>query len=114
MDQRKKTAIFYITNSGFALAQRLAGLYTNAEVFKFKAGLLPDIWQDCSALIFIMASGIVVRSIAPLIKDKQTDSAVVVLDEKGEFAVSLVGGHIGGANDGVRHAILSFSSVLMI
>ena len=99
MDQRKKTAIFYITDNGLALAQRLAGLYPDAGVFKFKAGTLPGLWQEYSALVFIMASGIVVRTIAPLIKDKQTDPAVVVLDEKGEFAVSLVGGHIGGANN---------------
>ena len=45
-----------------------------------------------------MASGIVVRTIAPLIKDKKTDPAVVVLDEKGRFAVSLLSGHLGGAN----------------
>lgn len=99
MDQRKKTAIFYISDNGLALAQRLAGLYPEAGVFKFKTGMLPDVWQGHSALIFIMASGIVVRAIASLIKDKKTDPAVVVLDEKGEFAVSLVGGHIGGANN---------------
>ena len=99
MDQRKKTAIFYITNSGLALAQRLEGLYPDAVVLKFRAGILPDLWREYSALVFIMASGIVVRTIAPLIKDKKTDPAVVVLDEKGEFAVSLVGGHIGGANN---------------
>ena len=46
-----------------------------------------------------MASGIVVRTIAPLIKNKKTDPAVVVLDEKGEFAVSLLSGHVGGANN---------------
>ncbi len=45
-----------------------------------------------------MASGIVVRTIAPLLKDKKTDPAVVVLDEAGKFAVSLVSGHLGGAN----------------
>ncbi len=46
-----------------------------------------------------MASGIVVRTIAPLLKDKKSDPAVVVLDETGRFAVSLVSGHIGGANE---------------
>lgn len=45
-----------------------------------------------------MATGIVVRTLAPLLKDKKTDPAVVVLDEKGEYVISLLGGHLGGAN----------------
>lgn len=50
-------------------------------------------------LIFIMASGIVVRSIAPYLKDKASDPAVVVMDEELEFCISLVGGHVAGANE---------------
>lgn len=48
--------------------------------------------------VFIMATGIVVRMIAPHLSSKATDPAVVVMDEAGRFAVSLVSGHIGGAN----------------
>lgn len=51
-----------------------------------------------SKLICIMATGIVVRSLAPLIKSKLQDPAIVVLDEKGRFAISLLSGHWGGAN----------------
>jgi len=61
-------------------------------------GLISRIFLDYDALIFIMACGIVVRSIAPHIKDKQTDPAVVVVDELGRFAISLLSGHTGGAN----------------
>jgi cobalt-precorrin 5A hydrolase len=55
---------------------------------------------DC--LVCVMATGIVVRSIADLMKDKTSDPAVLVLDEKGEYCISLLSGHIGGANEKAR------------
>ncbi|TCL74074.1 cobalt-precorrin 5A acetaldehyde-lyase [Hydrogenispora ethanolica] len=51
-----------------------------------------------SALILIMASGVAVRSVAPVLRDKRTDPAVIVLDEEGRFVISLLSGHLGGAN----------------
>ena len=45
-----------------------------------------------------MATGIVVRTLAPLLKDKRSDPAVVVCDEQGDYAVSLLSGHLGGGN----------------
>lgn len=98
----KKKAIIYITDSGLRLAERLKSLVPEAEIARYDPGLVPALWADHTALIFIMASGIVVRTIAPLLKDKKTDPAVVVLDEAGRFAVSLAGGHLGGANELAR------------
>lgn len=64
--------------------------------------ILPDLWQRCTPLVFIMATGIVVRQIAPYLQGKDRDPAVLVLDEKGEYVISLLSGHLGGANAWAR------------
>ncbi len=93
-----KLAIFYITEKGHALAQRLAQFYPEAGIWKFNAETVGKIWDEYPDFVFIMAAGIVVRAISPLMRNKHTDPAVVVMDEAGNFAVSLLGGHLGGAN----------------
>jgi len=56
-------------------------------------------FSEYDGLVFIMATGIVVRVISPFIKRKDVDPAVVVMDEAGKFAISLLSGHLGGANE---------------
>lgn len=63
------------------------------------AGLMARLWPAVHGIVCIMASGIVVRMIAPLLQGKDTDPAIVVMDEAGKFAISLLSGHLGGAND---------------
>lgn len=91
--------IYYVTESGRELALKVRAAFPEAECLKFKSGAVEKHWDGASALLFVTASGVAVRSVAPLIKDKSTDPAVIVMDEKGRRVVSLLGGHEAGANE---------------
>ncbi len=105
--QTMKIAYFALTQQGAALAGRLAKMLPGAVVTKDTlkaegksfADKVAGFWGCKDGLVFIMASGIVVRTIAPLLKSKTTDPAVVVMDGAGHFAISLLSGHLGGANE---------------
>lgn len=60
--------------------------------------LVKKVYDQYDAFIMIMACGIAVRAFAPLLQAKERDPAVVVMDEKGQYAISLLSGHLGGAN----------------
>ena len=68
------------------------------QVFSRLSDVVPSLWQEYSVLIFVMATGIVIRQIASLIEGKDRDPAVLVLDEEGKFVIPLLSGHLGGAN----------------
>lgn len=61
--------------------------------------LLPALFKEYKGIILIISLGAVVRMIAPILKDKKTDPGVVVIDDKGENVISVLSGHLGGANE---------------
>lgn len=106
-------AIWAITPGGMTLARqvmkgldgvdlymsdRLAGDEVSGLRFKSLKVKLAESFNQYKGHIFVMATGIVVRMIASLIRDKTVDPAVVVLDEKAGHCISLLAGHLGGAN----------------
>lgn len=112
-----RTAVFALTETGAELAGRIVGsLPEEADVFlpsgiavaglreqqlhRFEklSAALRDNFTCYDLLVCIMATGIVVRMLASLLKSKLTDPAVLVCDEKGRFVISLISGHVGGAN----------------
>ncbi|MCR3921057.1 MAG: cobalt-precorrin 5A hydrolase [Firmicutes bacterium] len=64
---------------------------------------LSSLFSTKKKLLLIMATGIAIRMLAPYLESKQSDPAVVVLDEGGHFAISLLSGHMGGANELAHH-----------
>jgi cobalt-precorrin 5A hydrolase len=110
-----KTAVIALTRNGSEMAAKIgtklkAHVYIKEEfidrveeieffpINESLYSIVRDIFNKYEALVFIMACGIVVRSIAPYIMSKTTDPAIVVLDEKGLNVISLLSGHLGGAN----------------
>ncbi|NOR65584.1 MAG: cobalamin biosynthesis protein CbiG [Candidatus Scalindua sp.] len=114
-------ALIAITNDGINVAERIKEkLDGEVTVFlpqKLKQSKLTatyyskrfsdqigDLFSHYEGLIFVMASGIVVRTIAPHITDKYTDPAVVVVDDVGRYVISILSGHEGGANN-LAHSV---------
>lgn len=95
-------AIVALTPNGLALGQRIAAALGRGEVIDVRGSIretLGALFQAGRPLVCVMALGIVVRVLGPLTRDKASEPAVVVVDEAGRFAVSVLGGHEGGANE---------------
>jgi cobalt-precorrin 5A hydrolase len=105
--------IIAITHNGLILAKKLKTEFPNSVVYTLEkwndnecekiegdlSSFTGELFKRHRTLVFIMATGIVVRCIAKHLKDKTTDPAIVVMDEQGQFVISLLSGHLGGANE---------------
>jgi cobalt-precorrin 5A hydrolase len=127
-----RIAVIAITGRGAALGQRLQGAMTGLECHVSSRyavqcasdchafeptglkALLASLWHKYDGFVLIMATGIVVRLIAPLLASKATDPAVVVMDDAGHFAISLLSGHLGGANELAERCALAGGAIPVI
>ena len=115
---RRGTAVIAVTAPGARLARSIAAALPDATarlperlaepsdargdgVRLYRSSIRDELrasFASASALVCVMASGIVVRELGPLLSSKHSDPGIVVVDAAGRYAVSLVGGHEGGAN----------------
>ena len=111
----EKIAVLAITKNGVSIGLRLKEFFPNWVIFapsKFSNGNNEIVWysdttsekivalfKNNNALICLFSLGAVIRLIAPHLKDKKTDPAVIVIDDKTSFVISVLSGHLGGANE---------------
>ena len=112
MSSENKIIIAAFTKNGINLAKKISG-FINAKIFVPERFIeknlekidLPltewtgKIFSNSNAIIFVSACGIALRAIAPHIKSKLLDPAVIVIDERANFVIPILSGHIGGANE---------------
>ena len=106
-----RIAIINISDAGLTAAQTLQ---QQLQTIPLCRDAVAAHWHDYDAFIFIGAMGICVRTIASLVEDKHTDPAVVCVDTQCQHVVSVLSGHVGGANDLTRDvaAILGATPVI--
>lgn len=104
-----KIAILSITNQGKKISNTLnEKLKENPKILHIKQyhknikQAVKETFTTYDCIIAIMASGIIIRTIAPYIKSKLTDPAILLIDDNANYTISLLSGHMGGANDLTR------------
>lgn len=122
-----KLAIFAYTKKGCETARKILNGFPFAEKKAFApkricGGIFSEetesvcgdmfLWADL--IIYVAACGIAVRKIAPFVRSKCTDPAVVCVDEAGGFAIPLLSGHIGGANEFAKETAACIGALCVV
>ena len=110
----EKISVIAITKNGIQIGLKLKQLFPEWKIYspiKFSDGdskiewftestssKIKDLFEKSDALICLFSLGAVIRLISPHLKDKKTDPAVIVIDDKINFVISTLSGHLGGAN----------------
>ncbi len=103
--------IISFTDNGAKIAEKIIDLFPNDKIEIYRRNIdnsldntslkrmVQQSMVDCKMIIFVGATGIAVRSIAPYLQGKAYDPAILVIDEQGKFVISLLSGHLGNANE---------------
>ncbi|MBV4418203.1 cobalt-precorrin 5A hydrolase [Clostridium tyrobutyricum] len=115
-----KIGIVSVTDSGDMIAEKLKKYY-DAHIYSKKAvkdfnlkNISEYVMHNYKAIVFISSTGIAVRAISDFIKSKDIDPAVVVIDSSGKFVISLLSGHLGGANELTREIACKINAIPVI
>jgi len=111
----KKIAVLAITKNGIEMSLRIKEYFSDFEIFapiKFSDNnekiqwydesttqKIVDLFKSNDGIVCLFSLGAVIRLLAPHIKDKKTDPAVIVIDDNANFVISVLSGHLGGANE---------------
>jgi cobalt-precorrin 5A hydrolase len=111
----EKTVVLAITKNGVKIGEELKKIFPDWSIFaplklsnenteivwysEPTTDKIVELFKNNNALICLFSLGAVIRLIAPHLKDKKTDPAVIVIDDKANFVISVLSGHIGGANE---------------
>lgn len=116
----KRAAILCFTDQGTLTAKRIFhALNDDYEVSIYRSGkeqkpAIGELFSKMNVMVFVGACGIAVRAIAPFLKSKTVDPAVIVVDELGLQAISLLSGHMGGANALTRRIASAINAIPII
>jgi cobalt-precorrin 5A hydrolase len=125
-----KISVLAITKNGVEIGQNLKKLFPEWDIFgplklsnenngiiwysEPTSEKIVELFKNSNALICLFSLGAVIRLIAPHLKDKKTDPAVIVIDDKTNFVISVLSGHIGGANELTRKIAEKLGSLPVI
>jgi cobalt-precorrin 5A hydrolase len=126
----EKVSVLAITKNGVKIGEELKSIFPDWKIYapkKFSdkgikikwyseptSEKIVELFKNSNALICIFSLGAIIRLISPFLKDKKTDPAVIAIDDKTKFVISVLSGHIGGANELTHEVAEKLGSIPVI